>query len=271
MLTQTFVEKTFFDIGGLALDEESSTENSWQLYAYQMPKLTASLQVQAGGGDSFKAIAFEFNNREAQKMIRAAYLNETDGQSDPIEVVSREKLENLCVLVRQLIDSLPTDFDVDESQSFDPALDKEDTEAEAMVKERRGQNKYRKALEKLWDSQCAVTGVSIPEVLRASHAKPWKDCETGKERIDPYNGFLLNANLDALFDKFLISFSDDGKILISPKIGKTDLTKLGINVDMKLRRLDPRHIPYLSYHRSVFEEQMKNWNIQQSLLSNRKS
>ena len=258
VLTRTFVEKTFLDIGGLALDEESSTENSWQLYAYQRPNLTASLLVQAGGGDNFKEIAFEFNNREVQQMIRLAYLNEPDGQSDPIKVASREELENLCVLVRRLIDSLPTNFDVDESQSFDPALDKEDTEAEAMIKERRGQSKYRKALEKLWGSQCAVTGVSIPEVLRASHAKPWKDCETGKERIDPYNGFLLNANLDALFDKFLITFSDDGEILISPKLRQTDLTKLGINADMKLRKLDPRHIPYLSYHRSVFEKLIKN-------------
>lgn len=254
MLTRTFVEKTFLDIGGMALDEESSTAASWQLYAYQMPKLTASLEVQEGNADDFQEIAFEFNNREAQQMIRAAYLNHPDAQCGPIKITERDELEKFSGQIRQLIDSLPADFDADESQSFDPALDMKDTEAEALIKERRGQDKYRKGLEKIWNSRCAVTGVSISEALRASHAKPWKECETGSERLDPYNGFLLTANLDALFDKYLISFADDGHILISPKLGESDLVALGINTAMRLRWVDKRHLSYLLYHRKKFLE-----------------
>ena len=46
------------------------------------------------------------------------------------------------------------------------------TEAPRVVRERIGQQRYRKALEQLWDGKCAVTGVSEPCLLRASHAKP---------------------------------------------------------------------------------------------------
>lgn len=97
-----------------------------------------------------------------------------------------------------------------------------------------------------------MTGVGIPEVLRASHAKPWKDCRSGKERLDPYNGFLLSADLDALFDKFLISFDQQGKILISDKLNKAELRALGIVEEMKLRFIRSEHLPYLEYQRTKF-------------------
>ena len=50
-----------------------------------------------------------------------------------------------------------------------------------------------------WGSACAVTGLTLTPALRASHAKPWADCTTDAERLDVFNGFLLSANLDALF------------------------------------------------------------------------
>jgi len=89
------------------------------------------------------------------------------------------------------------------------------TEVEAIVKRRVGQSVFRKALMDYWGSQCAVTGVAIPEVLRSSHCKPWADCRSDAERLDVYNGLLLTANLDALFDKGLITFTDQGGIIIS--------------------------------------------------------
>ena len=45
----------------------------------------------------------------------------------------------------------------------------------------------------------------------ASHAKPWAECANDAERLDVFNGFLLVANLNALFDRFLISFDDTGR------------------------------------------------------------
>ena len=123
------------------------------------------------------------------------------------------------------------------------------TEVERMVRQRVGQNKFRDAMMDYWGGACAVTGVAIPEVLRASHAKPWAECATDAERLDVFNGFLLNANLDALFDRFLISFDEQGFLVTAPVLAGTDLQPLGISMDMKLRWVDEFHEPYLKAHR----------------------
>jgi putative restriction endonuclease len=101
-----------------------------------------------------------------------------------------------------------------------------------------------------WGGACAVTGVAIQEVLRASHAKPWAECASDAERLDVFNGFLLSANLDALFDRFLISFDEQGVLFIAPALAGLDLAPLGITFGMKLRWLDSLHQPYLTLHRA---------------------
>ena len=118
------------------------------------------------------------------------------------------------------------------------------TEAPRVVRERIGQQRYRKALEQLWDGKCAVTGISEPCLLRASHAKPWAECETGKERLSEYNGFLLNVALDALFDKFLISFADDGSILIASSLKPEELAAVGITPKLRIEGIRPEHKPF---------------------------
>lgn len=150
----------------------------------------------------------------------------------------------------------PHDFDPDTEREAilnDYAeIDLEETEVRREIMQRRGQNIYRKRLERLWGGRCAVSGIITPELLRASHAKPWADCESGTERIDPYNGFLLAVPLDALFDKFLISFDESGQIMISPSLHLDDLQKVGITPKLKLSMLKPAHKPYLDYHRERF-------------------
>ena len=124
------------------------------------------------------------------------------------------------------------------------------TEAERIVKERVGQDIYRDALMNYWGGACAITGCTLKEALRASHAKPWKDCTSDAERLNVYNGFLLTANLDALFDKGYISFTDDGLIMISSVFAfdGADLRGLGITSDMKLRWVEEKHLEFLDYH-----------------------
>lgn len=123
------------------------------------------------------------------------------------------------------------------------------TEVERLVRQRVGQNKFREAMLAYWGGACAVTGVAIPEVLRASHATPWAECTSDAERLDVFNGFLLSANLDALFDRFLISFDEHGYLIIAPALTGIDLTQLGIEPEMKLRWVNPLHQPYLAMHR----------------------
>ncbi|MCF5702300.1 MULTISPECIES: HNH endonuclease [Pseudomonas] len=127
------------------------------------------------------------------------------------------------------------------------------TEVERLVRQRVGQQKFREAMLEYWGGACAVTGVGLSEVLRASHAKPWAECASDAERLDVFNGFLLNANLDALFDRFLVSFDEHGLLLVSSRVTLADLQKLGIHPGMRLRWLTAEHQVYLSFHHSIFE------------------
>jgi putative restriction endonuclease len=122
-----------------------------------------------------------------------------------------------------------------------------ETERQAIAKARIGQGKFRQLLVEMWEG-CAVTDIKLPNVLRASHIKPWR-FSTNSERLDPYNGFLLLPQYDQLFDKGLITFDEQGGLIRSRAIEQIESSKLGIDVNDKLRTLSKRHRPFLEYHR----------------------
>lgn len=128
------------------------------------------------------------------------------------------------------------------------------TEVERIVRQRIGQDRYRNALLDYWGNACAITGLTLPEILRASHAKPWADCASDAERLDVFNGFLLCAHLDALFDRFMISFDNSGKILLGSRLNESALVTIGITAALQLRWLDAKHLPYLEWHRKQFRK-----------------
>jgi putative restriction endonuclease len=115
-----------------------------------------------------------------------------------------------------------------------------------------GQQAYRQAMLEYWGGTCAVTGLALPQALRASHAKPWAECTSDAERLDVFNGFLLSANLDVLFDSFLVSFSDTGELMVFNVIPPSDQQKLGLASGMRLRWISVQHGPYLGFHRQRF-------------------
>ncbi|HEY6804346.1 MAG TPA: HNH endonuclease [Pyrinomonadaceae bacterium] len=123
-----------------------------------------------------------------------------------------------------------------------------ETERDSIVKARIGQGVFRQQLLEIWEG-CAVTDVRLPNVLRASHIKPWR-FSTNVERLNPYNGLLLLPQYDQLFDKGLISFSDNGAIIFSRAIEQIEPTKLGIDGKDKLRSITKHHLHFLEYHRS---------------------
>jgi hypothetical protein len=123
------------------------------------------------------------------------------------------------------------------------------TEVERLVRQRVGQDVFREALLDYWGGACAVTGLALPEVLRASHAKPWADCVSDEERLDVFNGFLLVAHLDALFDRGLITFGVDGSLIVSNRLGPDHRVQLHLDDGQRLRWLAPEHLPYLQWHR----------------------
>ncbi len=122
------------------------------------------------------------------------------------------------------------------------------TERQAVTKARIGQGTFRQKLLEMWEG-CAVTDIKLPNVLRASHIKPWR-FSTNAERLNPYNGLLLLPQYDQLFDKGLISFDEKGRLIRSRAIEKIEPYKLGIDASDRLRSLSKRHQGFLEYHRS---------------------
>lgn len=129
------------------------------------------------------------------------------------------------------------------------------TEAERLVVVRVGQNIFRDALVEYWEGACAVIGLDTVTLLRASHCKPWADCETDAERLDVYNGFLLAPNLDAAFDGGWITFEDDGRVRISGQLKPQACALMSLTSELRLRKIERGHYRYLAYHRAhVYKE-----------------
>lgn len=119
----------------------------------------------------------------------------------------------------------------------DKTLD--ETTRKQLIDARVGQGRFRKNVVAVWGNgeQCAVTGISVRDVLVASHIRPWKSCATHDERLVGTNGILLAAHLDKLFDRFLISFDQLGKIVFSRRLSAKDreeLRAIGVKEDMAI-------------------------------------
>jgi len=123
------------------------------------------------------------------------------------------------------------------------------TEAERQVLQRVGQDLFRRALLEYWEGRCAITGLAVPELLRASHIKPWADCDTDAERLEVFNGFLLAPHLDLAFDRGFITIADDRKVTISSLLSDPDREALGFHEPLSIGVLETRHRHYLLWHR----------------------
>ena len=125
------------------------------------------------------------------------------------------------------------------------------TSRKGLVTSRVGQGWYRQAIRQKFKDKCAVTGASNSQILIASHIVPWRDA-TDDERLDENNGILLSPNYDALFDKHLISFTDEGTIIVSNKVTEHDLAALGISHSHRCK-IHEGMLPYLKRHRAALQ------------------
>lgn len=134
------------------------------------------------------------------------------------------------------------------------------TQALALVNARVGQGQFRDDLLKSFDGQCAMTGLSVTKLIRASHIRPWCECESDEQKLDPHNGLLLSVGVDAAFDCGFITFNDDGSLVVSKNLEVADLARLGIPADgsLHINHLSQERRAYLKYHREqVFEQKRK--------------
>lgn len=90
------------------------------------------------------------------------------------------------------------------------------TDTTASVKVRRGQRYFRQAVLNAYNGHCALTGLGIRELLVASHIIPWSKAED--HRLDPQNGIALNALHDKAFDRGLITFDTDLRLVLAPSL-----------------------------------------------------
>lgn len=130
-------------------------------------------------------------------------------------------------------------------------LDK--TESDRMNRERIGQSIFRSTLLKYWNNTCPLTGITDHELLRASHIIPWSECEAAADRLCLYNGLLLSAHWDAAFDKFLVTFGDDGEARFSRRLSNSALGVLQHFGNTKIL-LEPDHLVWMEWHRNKFDE-----------------
>jgi hypothetical protein len=130
-----------------------------------------------------------------------------------------------------------------------------ETEREALIKVRVGQGAFREAVIARWGG-CSVTGHPNCDLLIAGHIKPWSKCTTPAERLGAANGLLLTPNLDKLFDRGLITFTDRFHIMLSSKLKQPDLQYLHVDKGLYLKsaKVNKDMLPYLEYHRgNVFK------------------
>ncbi len=130
------------------------------------------------------------------------------------------------------------------------------TETTANVKLRRGQEYFREAVLNNFGNRCGVTDLAIRELLVASHILPWGAHVS--ERLNVRNGLCLSRLHDAAFDRGLITFDENFRLLLSPRL-ETELPQrcvaenFGAYAGEALRFPDdaaPPELAFLSHHRA---------------------
>jgi len=91
-----------------------------------------------------------------------------------------------------------------------------EVESTASLKARRGEEYFREAVLNNFGSRCVITGLSIRELLIASHIVPRETHP--KEWLNIRNGLCLSQLHDAAFNGRLISFDRDLKLRLSEKL-----------------------------------------------------
>ena len=126
-----------------------------------------------------------------------------------------------------------------------------ETERKAIIQSRVGQGTFRKSLFEKYHGRCLITGINHPNLLIASHIKPWA-VSSNKERLSVDNGLLLSATYDRLFDSGLITFDRKGKIFLSSLIGEGNVKRLNLSKDMRFDLCVRGNMgEYLDYHNDV--------------------
>jgi len=129
-----------------------------------------------------------------------------------------------------------------------------------LVNTRINQSFFRAGILGVYDSKCCITGLQIPQLLRASHIIPW--AKDKKNRLNFENGLCLNALHDRAFDEGLITVTTDYKVKLSKSIGDFQneeiIRRFFIDFEDKEISMPERYFPnkeFLNYHlKNIFKK-----------------
>jgi len=214
-------------------------------------QLSERVWLKATNGDQF--ILAVTDGRILSELKRDAAINDAaqqgpGGSAGAVQLIGYGHLYNALARVSALARSLPTL--VAERFKRATAGMPQSTEVERLVVLRVGQQLFRDALIDYWGGRCAVTGLTIVPLLRASHIKPWAQCASDDERLDVFNGLLLAPHLDALFDGGWIGFSQDGAIILSQQLDEVSREMLNVRAELRMAWVAPEHQSYMTHHRA---------------------
>ena len=243
-VTVTRLEKAAID-NGFDLDEERMAD--WLCFGSSQTSLRVWLT--AIGDSRFLAAASRADVLDGLAGLGAAYADTLpNGARGALSVSELAALHRLLRRAFQLSRTLPDGLlhTFEDATAQLPRM----TEAERLVVQRVGQDIFRRGLLEYWDGRCAITGLQVPELLRASHIKPWADCSADAERLDVFNGLLLAPQLDAAFDAGFITIAEDGTVLTASDLAHEARSVLGLDRSLKVHGLRGAHERYLPWHRT---------------------
>ncbi len=136
-------------------------------------------------------------------------------------------------------------------------IDDKDGYIESVISIRNGaiQKVFRDNLIIEFNQKCAICGINNRGLLISSHILPYSKCKRKEDMINHNNGLLLCPNHDALFDKKLISFEENGNIIISSNVDKQLFKDLNITESIKIKKcfLNKERIAFLKLHREMMK------------------
>lgn len=243
--TITRLEKVAVDNG---FDQELPQQGDWIGFASTQAPLRIWLMAV---GDAIFLVAFSQWN-VTQALVEYGTLFSNPIPAGAVGVRGVNDIPSLHRAVRrafQLSKTLPDEL----LHAFEQktALLPRATEAERLVVQRVGQDLFRSGLLEYWEGRCAITGLAVPELLRASHIKPWADCQSDGERLDVFNGLLLAPHLDALFDQGFITVTDAGEVVVSSVLSEEARRIFGVDGVLRVKGLDEGHRAFLPWHQEL--------------------
>lgn len=228
-----------------------------QLHA-RHPAIIALAQKLERGANSVAMKLCNFASLDSALKLRG--IKGLEGASALDRTVWQEFHANLNESVPASEDAFRKLFEVDDTSELE-VLPKEGvrvvkrppsgpTETTANVKLRRGQEYFRDAVLNNFGGRCGVTGLPVRELLIASHILPWGSHPA--ERLNVRNGLALSRLHDAAFDRGLIAFDDEFRLVLSPRL-KVELPQravaenFGAYAGEPLRLPDDAALPELSF------------------------